>query len=413
METFVKNRQYTKFCLYGFLKNLRFYDTFLLIFLVENEISYSEIGILYASREIITNVFEIPSGLIADTYGRKHALLAAFFLYIISYVVFYFSTEFHLLLIAMLLIGIGDAFRSGTHKGMIMDYLRIHKWGQHKITYYGYTRSWSQKGSALSALFAGIMVFYSGSYRIIYLISIIPYLLNFVNIYTYPNELNYSLKGNAKGRTPLKSVLRNIMVTLKKKRVLEILNSSALHAAFLKSIKDYIQPLMLNIALLIPIMATIDSKSKSGLIVGIIYFFIFLLTSYASKKSGKISSLAIANIERKTLFLGLFSGFLCGVLFHYQCWLLSLLLFVVIYMIENVRKPILTGFLADNVPNEILASVISTQSFYKTFITAALSVSIGVLADIYGIGIALLVVSGFLLLNSILLMFTIALRRLI
>lgn len=397
METFEKNNQYSKFCLYGFLKNLRFYDAFLLLFLVENGLTYSQVGILYASREIITNVCEIPSGLIADRYGRKSALLTAFILYMLSYIVFYFSTEFNVLLLAMLLIGVGDAFRSGTHKGMIMDYLKINHWEKHKITYYGHTRSWSQKGAALSALFAGIIVFYSGSYRYIYIISIVPYILNFVNIYTYPKELNHSIKAKVSGSTPIKSMLKNIITAIRKKRVLEIVNSSALHAAFLKSIKDYIQPLMIHVALFIPVMSTISAKNKSGLTIGIMYFFIFLLTSLASKLSGKISSFRINKIENKTLFLGLFSGVLCGVLFYYEFWFLSLLLFISIYVIENVRKPILTGILADNVPNEILTSVISTQSFYKTFITAALSILLGIIADFQGIGISILSVSVLLI----------------
>lgn len=397
MKPYEKNSQYLKFCLYGFLKNLRFYDAFLLLFLLENQLSFSQIGILYASKEIVTNVFEIPSGILADKYGRKNALLLAFLLYISAYLLFFVSTNFLLFLVAMLFIGIGDAFRSGANKGMIIDYLRINNWSEHKIDYYGNTRSWSQFGSAISAIFAGIMVFYSGSYRIIYLIAIIPYILNLINIYTYPKELNHSLKAKKQGATSLGAILKNSFVTIKKKRVLEIVNSSALHSAFLKSIKDYIQPLMINIALLIPLLTTIDDKNRSGLAIGIFYFFIFLLTSFASKYAGKFAALSIHKVQEKTLFLGLISGVFCGVLYQFEIWSLALVFFVGIYIIENLRKPILTGNLAENVPNEILTSVISTESFYKTLLSAALAVLLGVIADFRGIGMALISVSVLLL----------------
>ncbi len=388
--------------MYGFLKNLRFYDAFLLIFFLENELSFSQIGILYASREIAINVSEIPSGFIADIYGRKRSLLTALFLYIFSFIVFYFSTNFGLFLISMILIGISDAFRSGTHKGMIMDYLKINGWEEHKITYYGYTRSWSQNGAAFSALIAGIVVFYSGDYRIIYIISIVPYLLNFINIYTYPDALNYSLKTNAKEKHSFRLVLKNVVAALKKKRVLEIVNSSALHSSFLKAIKDYIQPLIVHVAIILPIGTALSLKSKSGVIIGITYFFIFLITAYASKNSGRISSFKIKNIEQKTLLTGLFAGILCGIFFHFNYWLVSLLLFVIIYIVENIRKPILTGFLAENVQNEILTTVISTQSFYKTITTAILAILIGVLADALGIGFSLMFISIVLFLLTIL-----------
>ena len=89
MNALLKNKQYFKFCAYGFLKNLRFFDAFLLLFFLESGISYTQIGALYALKEIVINISEIPSGLLADTYGRKKSLIVAFLLYIISFMVSY------------------------------------------------------------------------------------------------------------------------------------------------------------------------------------------------------------------------------------------------------------------------------------------------------------------------------------
>jgi MFS family permease len=363
------------------------------LFFIDNGISFTQIGLLYAAREIVTNISEIPSGIVADTYGRKSALLSAFLLYIFSFIVFYFSENFNFLLGAMVLMGIGDAFRSGTHKGMIMDYLRINQWNEFKVQYYGETRSWSQIGSAISALLAGIMVFYSGNYRVIYLISIFPYLLNFINIYLYPEELNHSIKREKTSHFSINGVLKSILLSLREKRVLQIVNSSALHSAYLKSVKDYIQPLLLNLAIFLPIGIGLDSKSRSGLIIGIAYFIIYLFTSSASKNSTRLLSLGIHKIEQKTLIAGLTLGMMSGIFYLYNVWWISTFFFVLIYIVENLRKPILTGFLADSVPNEILTSVISTQSFYSTIATAIIAILIGTLAEHYGIGISLVVVS--------------------
>ena len=132
---------------------------FFILYLVEKGLPYTQIGVLYAIREIVINILEVPSGFIADTYGRKNALITSFLAYIISFGTFYFSSDFGLFLIAFVLYGVGDAFRSGTHKAMIMDYLNLNQWANHKIDYYGHTRSWSQLGSALSSLAAGVIVF--------------------------------------------------------------------------------------------------------------------------------------------------------------------------------------------------------------------------------------------------------------
>ena len=403
MSYFVKDKQYYKFCAYGFLKNLRFYDAFLLLFFLENGISYSQIGLLYAVREFTVIFSEIPTGIIADTYGRKKSLIVSFVAYIISFLVFYYSKNFSVLIIAIVLNGIGDALRSGTHKGMIFDYLKLNHWESHKINYYGHTRSWSQKGSAISALFAGFLVLYSGSYRVIFLFSIVPYLLNFVNVFTYPNTLNFSL--NEKGAHEQKSftiVFKRFFKVIKNPKVFQIINSSALHSAFLKAIKDYIQPVIVQIAIVLPLLKTIEPKRKSGLVIGVVYFFIFLLTSFASKQAFKISSLSIKNISKVTLLLGLVAGVICGIFINSTFWILALISFISIYMIENARKPILTAMIADQVSTKIITSVLSAQSLYSTFVTSMLALLMGVIADNYGVGIALASISILLILITVL-----------
>lgn len=393
------NKQYAKFSAYGFLKNLRFFDAFFILFLLEKGLPFTQIGILYAAREIIINLVEIPSGLIADTYGRKTALIGSFIFYIISFTVFYISTDFWLFLVAFLLYGIADAFRSGTHKGMIMDYLKLNNWQDQKINYYGHTRAWSQKGSAISSLVAGIIVFYSGSYESIFLYSIIPYLLNLLLILSYPQELNLSQKAHAKKNVGL--TLKTFWGIIKQPKVLKLINASALHSAYLKAVKDYIQPLMVSVALLIPILLDIDTEKKNGLIIGVFYFFIYLITSRASQLASKVASKNKERISYKTLIWGFLFGISSGIFYYYDLWVVALFAFIGIYIIENMRKPILTGFVADNVPSEMLVSVISVQSLIRTIITAALALAFGVIADLYGIEISFIVVSSFLLVTTV------------
>ncbi|MEN8137562.1 MAG: MFS transporter [Bacteroidota bacterium] len=402
MSTLIKNKQYYKFCFYGFLKNLRFFDAFFILYLLDKGLPYTEIGILYAVREIIINLLEIPSGIIADSYGRKSALMASFIAYIFSFIVFYLSSDFWLFLIAFVLYGVGDAFRSGTHKGMIMDYLKINSWSDQKINYYGHTRACSQKGSAISSLIAGGLVFFTGSYQYIFLFSIIPYLINLILVGSYPEELNVSISSKKNKKSgKIRLTLSTFIKIIKEPNVLKIINTSALHSAYLKAVKDYIQPLMINIALIIPFMMDIDQNKKNGIIVGVIYFIIYLLTSRASQFAGLVADKGKNNISYITLIAGFMFGVLSGIFFINDLWVISLIAFIGIYIIENLRKPILTGFVSDNVPNEILTSVISVQSQLKTIMTATLAFSLGVLADIFGIGISFIVLSGILIVSTV------------
>ena len=190
----IKDKQYFKFSLYGFLKNLRFFEPFLIIFFLQKDLTYLEIGTLYAIREIAINLFEIPSGIIADAFGRRLTLASTFLVYIFSFIVFFFGQGFLLFAIAMLLYALADAMRSGINKALIVSYLVRTNQSELRVDYYGHTRSWSQFGSAISSLLAGVLVFFNEDLNIIFLFSIVPYIIDFFNVMSYPKYLDEHTK---------------------------------------------------------------------------------------------------------------------------------------------------------------------------------------------------------------------------
>lgn len=395
----LKDRQYYKFCLYGFLKNLRFFDAFFILFLLEKGITFTQIGLLYAAREIVSNVFELPSGILADALGRKRTLAGSFLLYISSFILFYLFGDFWLFLLAFTLFGLGEAFRSGTHKGMIMDYLELQGAGDQAANYYGHTRSWSQKGSALSALTAGFIVLCGGSYHSVFLYSTIPYLLNFLLIMSYPECLNHSTDTRDKRkRQRIGYAIRLLFQLLKKAKVRRIIYSSATHSAYLAAVKDYIQIVMLNLAVVLPFLMHLDPEKKSGIVIGVLYFLIFLSTSLASKYSSLLAGKSKGKLVKITMLAGFAFGMISGMAFNSGFWIISLLAFTGIYVGENIRKPMLTGAIADQVPKEILTSIISAQTLLKTIITSLLALVFGLLADHLGVGLSLAIVSSVLML---------------
>lgn len=387
----IKNLQYYKFSAYGFLRNLRFFDAFFILFLINENLTFTQIGILYSVREISINLLELPSGMLADTFGRRRALILSFLSYIISFIIFYISHNFILFLIAFILFGAGDAFRSGTHKGLIMDYLKQQNWSEHKIAYYGHTRSWSQRGAAVSSLFAGFIVLLQGNYQDVFLLSTIPYFLNMLLIITYPKELDQISKGSHK--LAIQETFTSFFTVMKNWRLITLISHSALHSAYLKAVKDYIQPLMLQVAITIPLIFSMDRDQQNGLSIGIFYFVIYLLTSFASRSASHIEQHNRKRIVVMTLLLGFSAGIVSGIFYQLHWSILALITFTMIYIIENIRKPILTGYVADEVPGEILSSILSAQELIKTLMTAAIALIFGLFADLLGIAWALCIVS--------------------
>lgn len=399
MDKIYKDGQYKKFCLYGFLKSMRFFEAFFILYLIQKGLSYTQIGLLYALREISINLMEVPSGILADTFGRKRAMIGSFFVYILSFILYYLANSMWLMAPAFILYGAAEAFRSGTHKGMMMSYLEKKGWSHLRIDYYGHTRAWSQTGLALSALVAGSLVYFSGSYETIFLFSIIPYVLNILLVASYPQELNGQTgKGNKRS---INNTLKALWISIKNPRLLSVINTSALHSAYLKSIKDYIQPLIVQLALVVPLFTGMEANKKNGVFVAVFYFLIYFMNAAASRRAQKIEGRRPGAAQR-TLMIGLSAGAACGVLYAIGLWAAAILCFMCIFIMENIRKPILTAYVADRVEPDVLTSVLSAQSLLKTVFTAGISLILGVMADALGLGAALLGVSCICLLIYIL-----------
>jgi hypothetical protein len=87
--------------------------------------------------------------------------------------------------------------------------------------------------------------------------------------------------------------------------------------------------------------------------------------------------------------------------------IIAVICFAGIYVVENLRKPIGIGFVAENIPSGIMASVLSVESQAHSITTALLAPLAGWLTDMIGIGYALLsiclfalIISPFLMLSS-------------
>ncbi len=390
---FKKDIQYYKFCMYGLLKNLRFFEPFLILFLLEKEISFLQIGTLYAVREILINILEIPSGVVADIFGRKKSLMASFVFYIISFLIFFYAQSFYFFLVAIIFYAVGDAFRTGTHKAMIFEYLRLNSWADQRAHYYGNTRSWSQIGSAISSLIAASIVFYSGNYSSIFLYSVIPYLLDFLLISTYPDVLNgntSAYNANKLNHQFLK-VIRDFVFTFKNKRVLKAITNLSVHSGFHKAIKDYLQPVIQTFALSVPLFVYLSNKQKSAIFIGALYFILFLLTALASRKAGMLKDKAKSNevALNLTMYIGFFMAFLSGVFFHYGFYIVSIIFYLIIFLIENLRNPVGVAYVSELFNDHVLATALSTNSQAKSLLAALMAPVLGFLADQYGVGISL------------------------
>lgn len=396
-KDFVRNAQFYKFCLYGFLKNLRFYEPFLMLFFLEKGLSFLEIGTLYAIREVSINIIEIPSGIVADTLGRRRSMAISFLAYILSFIVFFFAQSYWILFVAMIAYAGGEAFRTGTHKAMIFEYLQMHEWSHLKAHYYGHTRAWSQAGAALSALIAAFLVFWRGSYAPIFLFTIIPYVLDLGLILSYPANLDGPRHVSDKTvREEFTTVFSSLIKSLKNRDLLRAIANQSLYSGYYKAVKDYLQPILKSLALALPVLLALEGDQRTAIITGVVYAALYALTAYASKSSGRFSERfdTLAIPLNRMLVLGILFGILSGI----ASWLgvpsIAILLYIGIYVVENLRKPMGIAYVTERMDQASLASSLSVESQAETLVAVAIALLLGFFSNLLGLGLGLLVVSG-------------------
>ena len=379
-----------RFSAYGFLKNLRFFEPFILLIFRSYGLTFFQIGILYSIRDIATNLLEIPTGIAADAFGRRRAMVSAFVSYLLSFIMLYFLEDYLYLILAIILFAFGEAFRSGTHKALILEYLNIHQISDLKVYYYGLTRSASQLGSALNALIAAALVFYTGSYRIMFLAAVIPYLLDLINVASYPKELDGDIPGVKREEiwTRLRATLEGFIKIFRDGGVLRALLNSSSFGAFFKSTKDYLQPILAVMAISLVIFENYQGAQREALIIGSIYFGIYLLTSLASRRayyfSSRFSSLSQAvNI---TYLAGVILLILSGVSSSLQVNVLAVICFILLFILNNIRRPINVGLISDQISSNIMASGLSAEAMMTTILSAIIAPLLGYLVDILGVG---------------------------
>lgn len=382
-----------RFGAYEFLRNLVFFEPFFILFLREQGLSFLQIGLLVAVREATTNLLQLPTGVIADMLGRRRAMLASFASFIASFACFYFSREFGLLVVAMLFFGLGEALRSGTHKAMVMEYLDSpHAGGIAPVSVFGVIRSWSQIGLALSAVLSAGLVFWLGQYRVVFLASIIPYVLGILVVATYPRELD-----GQNHRRPdiqaltrfLSGALRRMFSQLSLRRA--ILNSS-LDKGLYKVVMDYLQPVIAASALLLlpflpKLLPQAADKQTIAIAVAVIYVVLYLASAAASSQSESLERL-LAGTERA--LNRLFAAYLvvmalaCWGLLAGQWWV-TVACFLLIGILQNARRPLIITYLGQIMAPAERATVLSVETLCQTVLTMFLAPLIGLSADHYGL----------------------------
>ena len=368
---------------------------------------------LITVREVGIYILEVPTGILADVTGRRRAMVLSFSAYLASFALFTLGDHYGVFVAGMVLFALGEALRSGTHKAMIMEHLELEGLTGEKVHYYGFTRSMSRLGAAVSALAVGVFAFSGGGYEAIFPATMVPYLLAIGLMLTYPKRLDGDPEGEetergedasdaasssgptSAGSTPLlKRIWRHTVESTKSlfqtPELGKVVTNAAVFDAFFRVAKDYLQPVLQALALALPLsFLHADSQQETFLVLGVVYFFVYMNSFVSSRYSGVFVERTpnlVGALNR--LYLGMAAVFFTAFVALYFGWeALAVAVLFFLYTLYNLRKPAVVGYLSERIPKKRRATLLSMENQLRALFAGIAAPLLGLVADHPHLGI--------------------------
>jgi len=310
-------------------------------------------------------------------------MVLAFATYIISFAIFGFSQDYWHFFIAMFFFAIGEAFRTGTHKAMIFTWLRTEGRLDEKTKVYGYTRSWSKIGSAVSTVLAVAFVILTNDYTYVFFFAIVPYVVGLVNLATYPRQLEGQPAESAGIRDVVTHLWESVRTALTEKGLRRLIVESMSFEGVYKAVADYLQPIVKTMALLLPIFVAWEEPRRSAVMIGAVYVVLYLVSAFASRNAHRLTGRAGGEEGGSrllwkadfVLYLALVPLLIFG---YYQVAVVG---FIGLALLQNFWRPILVSRFDAYASETKGATVLSIESQAKSVSTMIVAPVLGVAVD--------------------------------
>ena len=337
----------------------------IVLFFQEHGLSLTHVMLLQSIYSLSVAIFEIPSGYIADIFGRKKTIVLSTVFAFIGYSVFSFYGGFYAFAIAQVLIGIGGSLMSGSDSAIIYDTLieTNNKKSYTKIE--GRSYAIGNFSEALAGILGGFLAVSS-----IYL----PiYVQTFIILFSIPIALTlveptiHNEKKLDRSFSAIIGVVKFAIIEHTKLRWL-IIYSTAIGVATL-SIAWFAQPFFKEVGIPLAYFGIIWAGLN----------FSAGLTSFNSHKFEKNKNNYKLLIYISLLMITSF------ILLGFNNSIFGLTFIFIIYLLRGIVTPILRNEININTTSNKRATVLSIRSFFIRISFAICAPILGYIAENYSL----------------------------
>lgn len=352
----------------------------IVLFFQENGLTLMEVMILQSIYSLTVGITEIPSGYLADYFGRRNSIIFSTIFTFLGYLIFCNYTGFDMFVIAQILVAIGGSLMSGADSAIIYDSLLETQNEKQYTKIEGKTYAIGNFSEAVAGLIGGVLATSSLLLPFQVQTSILFFTIPIAFSLVEPN-LQQENKIE-KGFLPILKVVKYSLFENLKLRWL-IIYSSVMGVATL-SVAWLAQPFFKSLD--IPLFY-----------YGILWAGLNITAGISSYGSHKIEEKYNTNNLLSTLGIFMSISFL---LIYFSPNYLGLIFIFLIYYLRGVVTPLLKNQININTTSNIRATVMSVRSFVLRISFAIVAPILGYLADNKGLEDSYLIVSILIIIVS-------------
>jgi len=374
------NRQINFFMLSALFARCIFIYTILVIFFQQYGLNFAQILLVFALEGLVTFVFEIPTGILADVWGKKKTVLAGMLMGIAGLASYIIHPSFAFFIIAEVLLAIGDACESGAHTAFI--YAKFEEYNLQDEY-----RSYVTKKARLMPIAAAITVlsasalFYLNSYLPFYL-SILFMLLSFVLLCFVDDDEKVRATKRTSSEIATKwnatAFVRNsFLPVFRNKQLLTLSLCSAFLITMYANTAYLSQVYLLDLGLPLPVM-------------GIFFFALSLVSSLSASYSEKL----FKTFSMDRFLILFFLMCVSTAMLNFQLLLLVIPLYLVFAFINGVISQTIDSEIPALMDEGSRATALSVVSFIQGFFGLIFEPLLGLLIDRTGISAMYLILGA-------------------
>ena len=352
----------------------------IVLFYQENGLSMQDIFLLKSIYSIAIVIMEIPSGYLADVWGRKKTLLLGAILGAIGFAMYSLSVGFFAFAIAEIVLGLGHSFISGADSAMLYDTLKANKQEKEYIKHEGWITSSGNFAEAIAGVLGGLIATISLRW---------PFFFQFgVAAIAIPAAL--FLKEPEAHVKKLTIGIRTIIHTVKSSFTNPLLRAALLTSSFTGTasltfawfVQPYFQEAQLPVGLF-GLMWTLLNLS-----VGVSSFFSYKVERWLGQRFSLFVIVICLSIG---YFLAAIEISLVGIGFLFF-----------FYLIRGIAHPILKDYINRYTEPEVRATILSIRNFIIRINFAIIGPILGYITDHISLNVAFAVTGAGYLISGLL-----------